>query len=94
MEQQRDYINELFKRCDDDFTISDNYNNNLLKKLEDSNKPIEVKFKNNFLNFFYKKKEGFSLIFSGILMFLINSLGLSTKIAEIFMRLKVLFFLG
>ena len=34
MEQQRDYINELFKRCDDDFTISDNYNNNLLKNLK------------------------------------------------------------
>ncbi len=68
MEQQRDYMSELFKRCDNDFTISDNYNNNLLNKLEESNKPVEVKIKNKFLNFFYKKKEGFSLIFSGVLI--------------------------
>lgn len=94
MEQQRDYMSELFKRCDNDFTISDNYNDNLLTKLEESNKPVEVKIKNKFLNFFYKKKEGFSLIFSGVLMLLINSLGLSSKIAEFFMRLKILFFLG
>jgi hypothetical protein len=87
-------MSELFKRCDNDFTISDNYNDNLLTKLKESNKPVEIKIKNNFLNLKKKKKEGFSLIFSGVLMLLINSLGLSSKIAEFFMRLKILFFLG
>ena len=64
MEQQMDYKMNLFKRVDDDFYNTDNYNNTLLKR-EDSNKPIEGKFKNNFLTVSIRKRR-FHLIFSGL----------------------------
>lgn len=91
MESKFDNLDEMIFRAKEEVTISSNYNDILLEKL---NCEINMDFsvKGSFFNIF-DKTAGLSFTMTGLLFMLINIFGLNYQCMEFFFKLKEVYLL-
>ena len=91
MESKFDNLDEMIFRAKEEITISSNYNDILLGKLNrELNK--DSSSKGSFFSIF-DKTAGLSLTMTGLLFMLINVFGLNYQCLEFFFKLKEIYLL-